>query len=161
VAGRSIHGRLTVLRPATSDDIDLLVGWHEDPDVNRWWDRRPLTHEEVAAKYVGCRSPGVEAFIVESGGEPIGYLQWWLDDEPGHAGLDMFLVPNARHHGLGPDAALAAVEALRELGFTRITVDPLVDNERAIRAWRKAGFVEEREFDGEDGRALLMVHAGS
>jgi len=70
----------------------------------------------------------------------------------------MLLVPDARHQGLGPDAATAMVQYLiDDQGIDRVTVDPLVDNERAIRAWRKAGFDPEREFDGEDGRALLMV----
>ena len=152
-----IRGERTCLRPASEDDLDLLTGWHADPDVYEWWDHRALSSDEVAEKYVGRRSPGVESFIVEADGRSIGFLQYWLGD-PGQAGLDMFLVPDARHRGLGPDAARAVVRYLiDERGMGRVTVDPRVDNARAIRAWRKVGFVEEKEFDGEDGRALLMV----
>lgn len=41
----------------------------------------------------------------------------------------------------------------------RVTVDPYVWNERAIRAWKKAGFrpVEEREPDDEHSAAWLLM----
>jgi aminoglycoside 6'-N-acetyltransferase len=108
------------------------------------------------------RRPDVEAFIVEAGGERVGYLQAWREGDAG--GIDMFLIPDARGRSLGPDAARALARHLRdERGWTRISVDPYTWNERAILAWRKAGFVdaEERPPDDEHSASwLLMVWDG-
>jgi aminoglycoside 6'-N-acetyltransferase len=77
----------------------------------------------------------VEPFIVERDGTPVGYVQACPDDEGG-GGLDMFLVPDARGGGAGPDAARALATYLRdEQRWTRVTADPYVWNVAAIRAW--------------------------
>jgi len=145
------------LRPSTSDDLDLLARWFATPEVYRWWGKRPLPRDEVAARYIGRRCPQVESFIVELHEEPIGYIQYHLEG-PGEAGLDMVLIPAARDQGLGPTAARMLVEHLvRDRGRHDITVDPAPDDARAIRAWEKAGFRVERQWnDHAEGPALLM-----
>jgi aminoglycoside 6'-N-acetyltransferase len=143
-----VRGRLTTLRHATDSDVDLLVRWHADPDVSRFWDDETFTREEMRERLART---DVEAFVVEEAGAPVGYVQAWRD-EGGGGGLDMFLVPGARGRGLGPDAAEAlARHLLDERGWTRLTVDPYLWNEAAIRAWRSAGFepVGERPADDE------------
>jgi aminoglycoside 6'-N-acetyltransferase len=138
--GLPVRGRLTVVRPATDDDADLLVAWHADPGISRYWDNETFTRDEVLARL--HREP-VDAWIVEAGGEPVGYLQsWWEDDEPRRGGLDGFLVPEARGCGLMPDAARALAQSLVDTGWQYVTVDPYAWNEQAVRAWAKAGFVE-------------------
>ena len=120
--GLRLHGRLTQVRPASEDDADLLVEWHADPDVSRYWDDETFTREEILER---LRRPDVDAYIVEADGEPVGYLQsWWEEDEPRRGGIDMFLVPSARGRGLGPDAARALTESLLASGWARVTVDP-------------------------------------
>lgn len=158
--GFRLHGPLTTIRPATADDVDLLVAWHGDPEVARYWDNETYTSEEMEARLARGE---VEAFIVEEAGTAVGYIQAWSDD--GRAGgIDMFLVPDARGRGLGPDAARALARHLRdERGWDPVTVDPYVWNEPAIRAWQRTGFdpVEEREPDDEHRhRWLLMVFRG-
>jgi aminoglycoside 6'-N-acetyltransferase len=131
-----VHGRLTSLRPADADagDVDRLVAWHADPEVSRFWDDETFTRTEMEERLA---RPDVEAWIVEENGEPVGYLQTHPE------GLDMFLVPAARGRGLGPDAARAMARHLvDERGHTRVTVDPYEWNEKAVRAWERAGFVE-------------------
>lgn len=154
-----IRGERAALRPATPADLDLLAEWFTDPELYRWWGGRPLSREEVEERYVGRRSPQVESFVVEAEGEPVGYIQYWLGEEPRTGGLDMLLVPEARGRGLGSDAARALVRHLiEERGWRRITVDPAADNGQAIQAWKNAGFSFEREIVGEEGKpALLMV----
>jgi len=133
-------GRLTVVRPATDDDAGLLVAWHADPEISRYWDDKTFTRDEVLAR---LRREPVDAWIVEAGGEPVGYLQsWWEDDEPRRGGLDGFLVPEARGRGLMSDAARALAQSLLDAGWRYVTVDPYAWNERAIRSWARAGFVE-------------------
>jgi aminoglycoside 6'-N-acetyltransferase len=102
----------------------------------------------------------VDAWIVEVDGEPVGYLQsWWEGEESRPGGLDGFLVPGARGRGLMADAARALARSLLASGWSEVTVDPYTWNERALGAWRKAGFepVEERPADEEHtSRWLLM-----
>jgi aminoglycoside 6'-N-acetyltransferase len=155
----AIRGAATVLRSADEADADLLAAWHDDPEVARYWDEERFTRDEMLAR---LRRADVEAFIVEADGEPVGYLQVWQEEAAG--GIDMFLVPSARGRGLGPDAARAVARHLRdERGWARVTVDPYLWNERAIRAWRRAGFhgLGEHEPDDEHtARWLSMEFLG-
>jgi aminoglycoside 6'-N-acetyltransferase len=155
--GLRLHGRLTQVRPANEDDADLLVAWHADPDVSRSWDDETFTRDEMLER---LRRPGVDAYIVEAGGAPVGFIQaWWDEGAPRRGGIDMFLVPSARGRGYGPDAARALTEWLLASGWTRVTVDPYAWNEAAIRAWRRAGFVEleRRGADDEHTSAWVLM----
>ena len=122
------------VRRATLDDVELLVAWHRDPEVSRYWDDETFTVEEMRERIA---RDDVDAWIVEAGGEPVGYLQSWREGETG--GLDGFLIPAERGKGLMPDAARALATAL---DWPEVTVDPYAWNEPAIRAWQRAGFVE-------------------
>jgi aminoglycoside 6'-N-acetyltransferase len=152
--GLRLQGKLTEVRPATGDDVELLVAWHSDPEISRFWDGKTYTADELRARLA---RPHVDAYIVEAEGHPIGYLQTWREGEDG--GLDMFLVPDARGRGLGPDAARTLATALREQGWPRVTVDPYAWNERAVAAWRRAGFepVERRPADEEHTADWLLM----
>jgi aminoglycoside 6'-N-acetyltransferase len=150
------------VRPAAEADVDRLVAWHADPEVSRFWDGETFTPDEVRER---LRRIDVDPWIVEEGGEPVGYLQaWWEPDDPRgpaerRGGLDGFLIPAARGRGLMPDAARALATELLAQGWTEVTVDPYLWNETAVRAWRSAGFepVEEREPDDDHtSRWLLM-----
>jgi aminoglycoside 6'-N-acetyltransferase len=148
-AQTTVRGRLTAVRPATDDDADLLVAWHADPEVSRYWDGKTFTREQVLAR---LHRTDVTAWIVEADHEPVGYLQsWWEPSEPRRGGLDGFLVPAARGQGLMPDAAHALAQSLVEAGWAELTVDPYQWNERALRAWAKAGFVEVSRHPPDDG----------
>jgi len=153
-----IRGEWTSLRPASDDDLDQLVGWLGDPEVYRWWEGRPLSRDELAGVYTGRRRPEVEPFIIEADGVPVGYLQVWQGTETS-GGIDLFLVPEARGRGLGPDAARAAASFLLDhRGWSEVTVDPVVDNLRAIRAFERAGFSSEsEELDDETGKRVLRM----
>ena len=127
-------------RLATSDDVALLVAWHADPDVARYWDGETFTADEMRAR---LGRPDVDMWIVEEDGEPVGHLQsWWDEDGPRRGGIDGFLVPAARGRGVMPTVARLLAFDLLAQGWAEVTVDPYEWNARAIRAWRKAGFVE-------------------
>ena len=150
-----IHGRLTLVRPATEADADLLVAWHSEPEVSRYWDGEVFTRAEVLDR---LRRAPVDAWIVEEVGAPVGYLQsWWEEGEPRRGGLDGFLAPGARGRGLMPDAARALADALIAEGWQSVTVDPYTWNERAIRAWTKAGFVEVSRHQPDDEHSSEWV----
>jgi len=143
------------LRPAGPEDVDRLVAWHADPEVARYWDGETFTQAEMRARLA---RPGVEAWIVEEAGEPVGYLQVHTD------GLDMFLVPAARGRRIGPEAARAMARHLADdRGRARVTVDPYAWNDRAVRAWQRAGFVEVSRHPPDDGHTaewILMEFVG-
>lgn len=138
--GVVLDGVLTRLVPTTEDDLDLLAKWFASPEFIEHWDGVPKSRDEVAEKYVGRRRPRVESFLVLAQSTPVGYAQYWHAGVA-EGGIDMVLGPNARGRGLGPDAARALLAHLGgNLGWRRVTVDPVRGNVRAVRAWEKAGF---------------------
>ena len=144
------------MRSATVEDAPLLAAWHADPEVSRYWDDETFTVEEMRERLA---RDDVDAWIVEAGGEPVGYLQSWR--EGGTGGLDGFLVPSARGRGLMPDAARTLATAL---DWPELTVDPYAWNDRAIRAWQKAGFVEVSRHPPDEGHSadwILMCFAAT
>ena len=158
---RVVRGALTTVRPATDADADLLVGWHADPDVSRYWDGETFTREEMLERLA---RPDVEAFVVEAAGRPVGYLQAWRDGER-RAGSTCSSFPDERGRGLGPDAATRARAPPPRRARLAAGDGRSVHVERAgaIRAWRKAGFVDVEERPADDEHSadwLLMVWRG-
>jgi aminoglycoside 6'-N-acetyltransferase len=147
---------MTLVRPASGDDVDLLVSWHADPEVSRYWDDETFTREQMLERL--HREP-VDAWIVESNGRQVGYLQsWWEEEGPRRGGLDGFLIPAARGLGLMPDAARALAQQLLDEGWEYVTVDPYAWNERALKGWRNAGFVPvSRHPPDDDHRAEWVL----
>jgi aminoglycoside 6'-N-acetyltransferase len=153
--GPPVHGVATLVRPATDDDVELLVGWHADPDVSRYWDGETFTRAQMLDRL--HREP-VDAWIVESNGKPVGYLQsWWEEEGPRRGGLDGFLIPAARGLGLMPDAARALAQRLLDDGWEYVTVDPYAWNERALRGWRNAGFVPVSRHEPDDDHVAEWI----
>ncbi|MFF0503772.1 GNAT family N-acetyltransferase [Streptomyces fimicarius] len=160
----TLDGVLTRLVPTTEDDLDLLAGWFASPDFVAYWGGVPLTRAEVAEKYVGRRRPRVQSYLVLAEGAPVGYAQFWHTDAPEdgtadatgsstEGGIDLVLQPGSQGRGLGPDATRALLAHVGgELGWRRVTVDPVRENVRAVRAWEKAGF---RQVPSETGELLL------
>jgi aminoglycoside 6'-N-acetyltransferase len=141
-------------RPATDADVPLLTAWHSDPEISRYWDDETFTEEQVRARLARER---VDAWILEEDSEPVGYLQsWWEEDEPRRGGLDGFLIPSARGGGVMPALARRLAERLLADGWQSVTVDPYAWNERAIRGWANAGFVEI----SRDEKVVLMRFGG-
>lgn len=148
-------------RPATEDDVPLLVGWHSDPEVSRYWDGRTYDEAELVDR---LHRDDVDAWIVEENDEPVGYLQsWWEPDSPKRGGLDGFLIPSARGRGIMPNVARRLASDLLDAGWAEVTVDPYEWNESAVRAWARAGFLEvSRHPAGEEHTApwVLMRFEG-
>ncbi|MBF6619200.1 MAG: GNAT family N-acetyltransferase, partial [Patulibacter sp.] len=63
------------------------------------------------------------------------------DPDYRHASIDVFLGPPFHGRGLGPEAVATMVRHLIEVrGHHRVTIDPAVENERAIATYEKVGF---------------------
>lgn len=157
-------------KPLTGDDLLMLREWIQRPHVRQWW-KEPTTLAELRLDYwqPAPKEPSTRAYIAFLDDIPIGFMQsyvvmgsgegWWEDEiDPGARGIDQFLADaNQLGHGLGSAMVRAFVEQLFEdPRVTTVQTDPSPANERAIRCYRRAGFVALHEVATPDGRALLM-----
>jgi RimJ/RimL family protein N-acetyltransferase len=154
----------------TAEDLLMLYEWRQRPHIRQWW-KEPTTIAELQHHYLQRTFEGssTRAYIAFLEGVPIGFIQsyvvmgsgegWWEDEtDPGAWGIDQFLA-NAEQigQGLGSVMVHAFVEQLCENPrVTTVQTDPSPENERAIRCYRRAGFVALREVSTPDGPALLM-----
>lgn len=105
-------------------------------------------------------------FVIEAAGQPIGWIGL-LDPNrrDGTVGLGVGIFdPNYLGKGYGREAiALLLDWAFRIQNWRRVWLSVLADNERAIRAYRALGFVEEarlREHDVVRGELVDEVWMG-
>lgn len=135
-----LRGDRVVLRRPGDDDAPRLAAILADPGVERWWGRHDL--ERVRREAIGP-GDGTVPYAIETGGQTIGLVQYWEENEPDfrHAGIDIFLDPAWHGRGLGADAIRTVARHLfSDRGHHRLTIDPAAANERAIRSYAKVGF---------------------
>jgi aminoglycoside 6'-N-acetyltransferase len=158
----SLTGREVVLRPIEAEDRGVLRGILSEPEVARWWAPRGA-EVAVAGLYEG---EGDVVCVILVGGVVAGAISFYEENEPDyrHAAIDVFLSGDFQGRGLGPDAvATLARHLFGERGHHRLTIDPALANERAIRAYEKVGFrpvgvmrAYERGPDGTWHDGLLL-----
>ena len=155
------------LRPARRADWDLIRGWLQRADIEAWWGPRTATEAEVNialnSRHALCR-------IIEAHGVPVGYAHavdataWGeelpQDLPPGTWDLDLFIA-SEEHRGKG--VGQAALAELKQEVFgttlaTAVCVFPSIRNERAVRAYEKAGFRWQRIWnDPQMGPSWFML----
>lgn len=180
MAGRPIFpgvtdGSLTI-RPLAPADAPLLTRWLSDPRVLAFYEGRDNPHDaaRVQAVFYDTLPENEVPCLVEWEGRPIGYLQFYRHDaealadfglEEGAFGMDQFIgEPDCWNRGIGSRMLRLMLPYLFECeGATRVTVDPLIENARAIRAYEKCGFVKRKRlpaYETHEGKlcdAWLMV----
>ena len=155
------HGTTAIsFRAMQLQDLPLIHAWRLQPHLQPWW-FDPGTLAAFTARYAPRIEPGsdVHGYIACRGAEAIGFMQCYLGSEPGERGIDQFL---AHAHQLGQGLGTAMVRAFVESLFdeptvTRVVTDPAPLNQRAIRCYRRVGFVDQGEVQTPDGPALLMA----
>jgi aminoglycoside 6'-N-acetyltransferase len=155
------------LRSAHRADWDLIRGWLARPDIEAWWGPVSSTEAEVnmalGTQHAICR-------VIEVDGVPVGYAHaidatLWGDDlpedlDPGTWDLDLFIASEEyRGRGVGQAAlALLKEEVFQSTLAVAVCVFPSVRNERAVRAYEKAGFRWKRIWnDPHAGPSWFMV----
>lgn len=138
-------------------ELPLLYRWLREEHVRRWWGEPPADLDAKYRAYIDGSKP-TAPYLIRLGGQPVGYIQGYrLRDYPDYqrqigagddaAGIDLFLgEADQLGRGLGPRVIGCF---LREIVFTDPAIavcfiGPAVGNQRAIRAYEKAGFVYER-----------------
>ena len=147
----------------TEHDVEALVDVVAAPGVREWW---PSAGEPERVREELRSDDTYEAFAIEVDGELAGWLGVEEETDPYYrsAALDIILAPRFQGRGLGPEALRTVIRRLvEEHGHHRFTIDPAVDNERAIRAYEAVGFKpvgvtrrSERRPDGGWRDGLLM-----
>jgi RimJ/RimL family protein N-acetyltransferase len=167
----TIEGRLVVLRRHRPDDMAALVRWYSDPEVGRLtrYQVEPMTGPEIERFFKSrLLSPDALAYAIEeqAGGRLVGFTTFSaLDPDNGSVLFHITIGErDAWGQGLGTEATELMLEhAFERLGLHRVGLSVFDFNQRAMRAYEKAGFREEgrsREAILRDGRYFDEVQMG-
>lgn len=134
-----LRGERVTLRPPGAGDLDRILRVLSDPTVVRWWGEYDAAR--VEATYADPEDEVV--FMIEVRAELAGFIQCGEEPDPEyrHCSIDIALLEEFQGKGFGPEAIDVLVRYLFEVrGHHRITIDPAVANENAIKAYERAGF---------------------
>jgi aminoglycoside 6'-N-acetyltransferase len=135
------------------DDLELVAGWLLEPHVARWYSTRDADNELGQIRRGVLGEVPTHLLIVEEGGRPIGWCQWYLLGESpdyandvgarrGDAGID-YAVGDVTRVGCGVGTLLIAllIELVRDHHRgAGIVVDPDARNVASRRILEKNGF---------------------
>ncbi len=170
-----MKGRLTELRAIGRDDLQLLHGWLNDPDIMQYWDGRdhPATFDRVEARFrrsvEGLDRDAVRFMIDIRDGETIktiGMIQHGrIVPRARHTQVDLLIGdPEYRDSGYGSDAMHAFLGYLfHDQKLRRAWCTLRAPNARAVRGVEKCGFVREgvlRQHDFLEGQLVDVVVYG-
>lgn len=142
-----------LLRYATADDIDQLLSWRNDPDLNRFMVRTHVDPEEFRREWSATlTSPTDYSCVAELDGAvvAIGFLE--IEDGVGQPGkptgteglIGYMVAPG--WSGRGVASALARgllTAAFDHLGLRRVTAGCHADNPASVRVLEKTGMRRE------------------
>jgi RimJ/RimL family protein N-acetyltransferase len=153
-----ISGRTVQLRPVEESDYPLIHRWMNHPEVWRHMDYElPYSLADVRDDIERTRKEG-HLFTILVDDRPIGRIglnQFRRRDRI--CSLYMFIgEPEFGGHGFAHDAVVTLLDyAFDRMDLSRIELWTLSDNDRAIRMYRRCGFVQEallRERSFKEGR---------
>src|SRR3990172_1693053 len=166
-----IEGRLVTLRRHVPENLAAVVRWYRDPELARLsrYQTRPMPFEEIE-HFFRTRLLAADAFAYAIHQRPSGRLVGLttfsnLDPDNGTALFHITIGElDAQDRGLGTEATeLMIRHAFDVLGLHRIGLSVFAFNDRAIRAYEKAGLKVEgrvREAIWRDGRHWDEVQMG-
>jgi putative acetyltransferase len=154
------------VRPATPADVDRMVEMFVAvAGEGRWLGREgPVDSDELReswARRFADDAPSLH-LVAEAGGGVVG--QAAIDVTPyGVASLGMLVDGGWRRRGVGEALVRAAIDAARDHGCHKMSLQVWPHNEAARALYRKVGFVEEglllrhyRRRNGELWDAVVM-----
>jgi aminoglycoside 6'-N-acetyltransferase len=116
------------LRGFGPEDAPGLKGLFAEPEVRRWWPDEDYDRDS--------------GWVVEVGGEFAGWVQYEEERYEWYPSIapDIALSTALHGRGYGRRALRLAIEHFVAKGHHRFTIDPDVENERAIRSYAAVGF---------------------
>ena len=153
-----MEGSRLRLRGVEAGDLAALGAIRAEPGVREWWgDPQP---DDLVAPDDG------DLLVIDVNGAVAGAIQYEEVTDPQYrsAGIDLFLGESWQGRGLGREAVgVLVLHLIESRGHHRLTIDPAVANERAIRCYEAVGFARvgvmrqyERAADGSWHDGLLM-----
>lgn len=164
-----ILGETVVLRRHTRDNLAAFKRWYADPEVARLtrYQDGPMRGEEIerffAARALGSGSLAM-AIHIRATGRLIGSCAFsQLDPDNGSVLFHITIgEKDAWGQGYGTEATRLMVEhAFETLGLHRVALSVFEFNERAVRSYRRVGFVIEGRARGairRDGTWWDEIH---
>ncbi len=158
-----LDGTLVTLRRHAPENLVAFRRWYADPEIARLarYQQTPMRPDEIE-RFFAARAVGPEALSMavheRSSDRLIGTCAFsQLDADNGSALYHITIgEADAWGHGFGTEATQLMVDhAFGALGLHRIGLFVFEFNERAIRAYRRSGFVVEgrsRESVWRDGQ---------
>ena len=159
----ALVGSRVVLRRHVPGNISAFLRWYADPEIARLarYQATPMRAEEIE-RFFAARVVGPEALAMavheKAADRLVGTCAFsQLDGENGSALYHITIgESDAWGHGYGTEATQLMLDhAFGTLGLHRIALYVFEFNERAIRAYKRCGFVVEgrsRESIWRDGR---------
>lgn len=159
----SLTGSKVILRRHVPENLAAFRRWYSDPEIARLarYQETPMRTDEIE-RFFASRVMGAEALSMAiheaSTGRLIGTCAFsQLDGDNGSALYHITIgEKDAWGHGYGTEATQLMLDhAFGALGLHRIGLYVFEFNERAIRAYRRCGFLVEgraRESIWRDGR---------
>lgn len=149
----ALNGERVRLRELRETDLPQLVSWWRAPEVAVFNDHvRPRPDKPIEEMFRAWSDNGASsgaAFCVETvEGELVGHVALWGADVRNRCATFAIVVgPEHQSRGLGSEATRLMVDyAFDQMGLHRIELMVNADNERAIAAYRRAGFEQEGLF---------------
>jgi len=164
-----LTGERITLRPVQSGDLPVMHSWFDDPETMAYWaSPRPFVtvrqfESDLAGRFSRFDLAGY-FIIIDPEGKPIGRIEYEaLDERNGSAEIGIMIgEAEARGLGYGPDAVFTLLRYLFwDRNLHRVDLTVLAWNERAIRAYRRIGFVHEgihRDHRFVDGTYVDELH---
>lgn len=165
-----------IFRQVSDSDLPLLEEWISQPHWQEWWG--DVREEVVLIKEMIDGKDTTRPFIFQLDGKDSGYIQYWTVGDnlfepwlsqapwmnllpPKSIGVDLAIAShNNLSKGDGTKILKAFIAELRNSGFDEIIIDPSYRNQRAIRAYEKAGFQAIPSLLGKTGDTYLMRYEG-
>lgn len=157
-----VEGERIYFRPLESDDIPLVQRWINDPAVRRTLLHRPPLNQHREREWIESQGRNEQDYT-------FGLVRKEADRLIGCCGLHRVNPVNrsatlgisigetsCHNRGFGTEAVRLLLRfGFEELNLNRIQLSVLANNPRGIRAYQKAGFVQEgclRQAVYRDGR---------
>lgn len=144
------------VRPRTTDDLRLVVGWVPDAGAlylftgpRLHW---PLTEFQLSDME---DHDGFTAWMLVNNqtNNPVGHFDITLQAGTARVGR-IIIAPELRGRGLARELVGHVIQQASRLGASELTLNVIIGNEPAIRAYERAGFVSTDESSRPDVRSM-------
>ena len=167
-----LEGKRIYLREITQEDVaDNYYDWMSDPEVTKYLESRywPQSKERIA-EYIASMKPPENIFLAiiskEIPGRHIGNIRLSINLFHRFAEIGLIIgIKSLWGKGYGTEAiSLVRDYAFGKLSLLKLTAGSYVTNTASIKAFKKAGFVEEgllrKQYHTEYGKRTDEVVLG-